>query len=60
MINKKLFILGAVFGIALATQASDYALYSPDTDKGGEVGSDGTWQVTDECAASHSFLEQDQ
>lgn len=59
MIKQKLFILLSVIALSLAAQASDYVLYSPDPNKGGEVGPDGTWQVTDECAASQSFLDQD-
>lgn len=59
MIRQKLYVILAFGVLTFAAHASDYVLYSPDTNKGGEVASDGTWQVTDECAASHSFLEQE-
>lgn len=58
MIRQKLYVILALGCLSTVTYAADYALYSPDTDKGGQVGPDGTWEVTDECAASHSFQEQ--
>ena len=58
MIKQKLYVILALAFLAGTTHAADYALYSPQPDKGGEVSPDGTWEMTDECAASQSFQEQ--
>jgi hypothetical protein len=59
MVQQKLYVVLALGCLAFAAHASDYVLYSPDNNKGGEVAADGTWQITDECAASRSFQEQE-
>ena len=61
MMRRKLYIILAfgVLSAAGASYAADYVLYAPDTNKGGTVGEDGAWEITDECAASHTFLEQE-
>ncbi|MFN7663068.1 MAG: hypothetical protein ACK5PQ_05065 [Alphaproteobacteria bacterium] len=58
MVKHTLYILLAVVCfLNISSYAADYALYSPELDKGGQVGQDGTWEITDECAASQTFQE---
>ena len=58
MIKQKLYLILTIGCLSVTSHAADYALYSPQPDKGGEVGPDGTWEMTDECMASQSFQEQ--
>lgn len=61
MITKKIYVVLTLTALTfVTTYASDYVLYSPDTHRGGDVGPNGAWEVTDECAASHDFLKQEE
>lgn len=59
MITKKISLVLMLSLLTFLAQASEYVLYSPEVNKGGDVGRDGSWEIVDDCAASHSFLEQD-
>lgn len=59
MIIKKIYVVLTLSMLTFLTQASEYVLYSPEVNTGGDIGSDGSWQIVDDCAASHSFLEQE-